>query len=125
MANVIESRATKGKIETVSVAIKYDGSTAGGAMVSDVEIPADAVLDSIYINTNNGGAVLAGTGALRVAVGGAAQWVTAAIAAANVKASVLVPSNQHTGLIHVTASGTVSTANGVHIVTIAYIRGNG
>ena len=81
--------------------------------------------DSIYINTSNGGAVLAGTGTIRVAVGGATNWVTAAIAAGSVKASVLAPAAQFTGAIHVTAGGTVTAANGVHIITIGYVRGNG
>tara|TARA_B100001094_G_C18196390_1_gene811688 strand:+ start:27883 stop:28266 length:384 start_codon:yes stop_codon:yes gene_type:complete len=126
MANAIENRAMNANIELASVAIVYDGSTAGGAMVSTAMIPADAVVVGVYLNTSStNGAVLAGTGTIRVAVGGAAQWVTGAIAAGNVKAGGgNLVAGSFTGAIHVTAGGTVSAANGVHYISVAFVRGN-
>ena len=126
MANLIEDRAQNANIELASVAIVYDGSTAGGAMVSTAMIPADASVVGVYLNTSTAqGAVLAGTGTIRVAVGGAAQWITGAIAAGNVKAGhIEAVAGSFTGAIHITAGGTVTAVNGVHYISVAYVRGN-
>jgi hypothetical protein len=127
MANMIEKRAINGNIELASVAIVYDGSTAGSAFVSDAVIPEGSTITGVYLNTSSAnGAVLAGTGGLRIAVGGAAQWLTGTLAAAACKAgpAVLFSGANYTGAIHVTATGTVTAVNGVHYITIAYVRGN-
>ena len=127
MANVIANRAINGNIELASVAIVYDGSTAGSAMVSTAMIPSDASIVGVYLNTSSAnGAVLAGTGTLRIAVGGAGNWLTGALAAAACKAgaAVLFTGGNFTGAIHVTTSGTVTAVNGVHYITVAYVRGN-
>jgi len=127
MANIIEKRAINGNIELASVAIVYDGSAAGSAFVSDAMIPVGSTITGVYLNTStaNGG-VLAGTGTLRVAVGGATNWVTGSIAAAACKAgpAVLYSGGNQSGAIHVTAGGTVTAVNGVHYITVAYVRGN-
>ena len=127
MANVIEKRGTNANVEIASVAIVYDGASAGGAMVSTAMIPADATIVGVYLNTSKAdGAVQAGTGTLRVAVGGAAQWIMAATSAGNTKAGVpITVAGSFTGAIHVTAGGTVTAANGVHYISVAYVRGNG
>lgn len=127
MANVIEKRGTNANVEIASVAIVYDGATAGGAMVSTAMIPADASIVGVYLNTSAAnGVALAGTGTLRVAVGGAAQWIMAATNAAGAAAGVPVTvTGSFTGAIHVTCTGTVTAANGVHYISVAYVRGNG
>jgi len=127
MANIIEKRAINGNIELASVAIVYDGSAAGTAFVSDAMIPEGSSITGVYLNTSTAnGAVLAGTGTLRVAVGGAANWVTGSLAAAACKAgsAVLYTGGNFSGAIHVTAAGTVTAVNGVHYITVAYVRGN-
>tara|TARA_R110002020_G_scaffold235_9_gene1302 strand:+ start:1038 stop:1421 length:384 start_codon:yes stop_codon:yes gene_type:complete len=126
MANVIENRAVNANVEIASIAVIYDGVAAGGAMVSTAMIPADASVVGVYLNTSTAnGAVLAGTGTIRVAVGGAAQWVMAATTAGNAKAGFPVPlTGSFTGAIHVTMGGTVTAVNGVHYISVAYVRGN-
>lgn len=126
MANTISDRAMNANVELASIAVKYDGTTAGGAMVSTAMIPADASIVGVYLNTSAAnGVALAGSGTIRVAVGGAAQWITGAISAANSRAGVPVTlTGSFTGAIHVTMGGTVSAANGVHYISVAYVRGN-
>jgi hypothetical protein len=126
MANVIANRAVNANVECVSIAVTYDGSAAGAAMVSTAMIPADASVVGVYLNTSTAeGAVLAGTGTIRVAVGGATQWIMAATSAGNAKAGFPVPlTGSFTGAVHVTMGGTVTAANGVHYITVAYVRGN-
>jgi len=125
MANMIENRAINANIELASVAITYDGTTAGSPFVSTVMIPAGATVVGVYINTSAAfGAALAGTGALRVAVGAPNAWITGAIAAASCKAGVVVPTSANaSGAIHVNATGTVSVA-GVHYISVGYVQGN-
>ena len=126
MANTISDRAVNANVELASIAVQYDGTTAGGAMVSTAMIPADASIVGIYLNTSAAnGVALAGTGTIRVAVGGASNWIMAATSAANAKAGFAVPLvDSFTGAIHVTMGGTVSAANGIHYISVAYVRGN-
>tara|TARA_R110002050_G_scaffold116946_1_gene233596 strand:- start:21772 stop:22155 length:384 start_codon:yes stop_codon:yes gene_type:complete len=126
MANMIENRAVNANVEIASIAVVYDGSTAGGPMVSTQMIPADASVVGVYLNTSSAnGAVLAGTGTVRVAVGGATNWLMGAVAAGNAKAGYPIPlAGSFTGAIHVTMGGTVTAVNGVHYISVAYVRGN-
>ena len=126
MANLIEDRAQNANVELASVAIVYDGSTAGGAMVSTAMVPADASIVGVYLNTSNAdGVVLTGAGTIRVAVGGATNFIHVAPSAANTKAGVpITVAASFTGAIHVTCSGTVTQVHGVHYISVAYVRGN-
>ena len=130
MANLIKDGAINGTHDSVSVSIEYDG-TVGGAYVFTNAVPAGCVITGITLNTSLG-VVLPGTGTLRVAVGGAAAWVTGVIAAAACIPGVMTMSGGSpqlvlNGAIHVTASGTVTApvapARHKHTITISYISG--
>ena len=123
MANVIENRAINANVELASFAVVYDGS-AGGAMVTTQMIPADASIVGVYLNTSAAnGAALAGSGTIRVAVGGALNWIMTAAAAGNCRAGFPVPlTGSFTGAIHFTGGGTVTA--GTHYISVAYVRGN-
>ena len=127
MANITKDGAINGTVDTVAVSIEYDGSTAGAAYVFNNIVPAGSVIKDITLNTSTG-VVLAGAGTLRVAVGGAAAWNTATIAAAACIPGTLTlsggsPQLVQSGKIYVTAAGTVTTAGGKHTITISYTSG--
>ena len=130
MANITKDAAINGTVDTVAVSIDYDG-TAGGAYVFTNMVPTGSVIKDITLNTSLG-VVLPGTGTLRVAVGGAAAWVTAVTAAAAcIPGAIAItggsPSLVLNGAIHVTAGGTVTApAAGIthkHVITISYTSG--
>jgi len=126
MANLIKDGAINGTHDNVSVSIEYDGLTAGAAYVFTNAVPAGCVITGITLNTSTG-AVLGGTGTLRVAVGGPVAWVTGVIAVANCVPGPLSltagsPLLVQSGPIHITAGGTVNVV-GKHTITISYIAG--
>jgi len=128
MANIIKNGAINGTVDTVAVSIEYDGTTGGTvAHVFTNIVPAGAVIKDITLNTSTG-VVLAGSGTLRVAVGGATAWNTATIIAAACVPGTLTlsggsPQLVQSGAIHVTTGGTVSTVAGRHVITISYTSG--
>jgi len=130
MANITKDGAINGTVDVVSVSIEYDGS-AGLAYVFTNSVPPGSVIKDITLNTSTGVA-LAGTGTLRVAVGGPIAWNTNTILAGACVPGPLTLSGGsaqlvQSGAIHVTAGGAVTApvapAKARHVISISYTSG--
>ena len=121
MANSISSSLGKNKeINCTSFRVTLDGS-AGSAMVpSGCIIPANSLITNVYLNTDDGAAVGGSSPTIRLAVGGASSWITAALAdPASGEQAITAANAQRTGQVYCTIGGT--PAAGAYSVHICYV----
>ena len=121
MANSISGSLGKNKeIKCTSFRVTLDGS-AGGAMVpTGCVIPTGSFITNVYINTDDGAAVGGSSPTIRLAVGGASAWITAALSdPASGEAAITAGTAQKTGQVYCTIGGT--PAAGAYSVHICYV----
>lgn len=122
MANSINDRAKNAEIKCAAVEVTCDGS-AGGAMVSTQVIPDGATIVGLYCKTDDDSALGGTSPTVRVAVGGATNWICAATADPATVAIAIAGAGAggFSGAVHVTIGGTPDA--GSYYLSVCYLAG--